>query len=92
VYDCGTIQRSVYSCIIDSSAFVEKLTCNRLSKYIIDCRHGKVAETEDETKLMLSLVEEHSTFEDIVENTDLQNGLDSLESSPRDGQVVVSAT
>ena len=77
--------------MIGSSASVEKLTCNSLSKYLIDCRHGKVAETEDETKLMLKLAEEYSTFEDVVGKTDLQEGLDSSKSSPSSGQVVASA-
>lgn len=92
MYDCGTIKRLVHSCVIDSLVILEKLTCNSLSKYIIDCRHGKVAETEDETKLMLKLAEEYSTFEDVVGKTDLQEGLDSSKSSPSSGQVVASAT
>lgn len=75
-----------------SSASGDALTSDSLSKYILDFRHGKVAEAEDETKLMLDLVEEYSTFEDIVRKKDFKNGLDCWERSTREGQVVVSAT
>lgn len=67
------------------------LISNSLSKYIIDLRHGKAGEIEDETKLMLNLVEEYSTFEDIVRKVDLKDESDGLKSSQHDGQVVASA-
>jgi len=67
------------------------LTSNSLSKYIIDRRHGKVGAIEDETKLMLNLVEEYSTFENIVRKVDLKDERDGLQSSQHDGQVVASA-
>lgn len=79
---CGTIV----------SASVNVLTSNSLSHYIIDRRHGKAGEAEDETKLMLNLVEENCTFEDIITKTDLKGELDGLESTQHVGQVVASAT
>ncbi|KAJ9645318.1 hypothetical protein H2199_003324 [Coniosporium tulheliwenetii] len=63
-------------------------TIRRLSNYILKQRHGEAyTDTEDETQMMLDLVEEYGMFED----TDQANGHVDRQSngSASDGEVVV---
>ena len=89
VYDCGTIKRCVQSCFIGSSVSVDALTSISLSKYLVDTRHGRVAEREDEAKFMLDLVSEYGAFTDEDGNTVITEKANGLESRPHDGDVVV---
>ncbi len=58
-----------------------------LSKYLIDRRHGKAGDSEDEIKLMGDLVEQYSDFKDVDRAVESKGVDDDL----RNGHVVVSA-
>ena len=71
-------------------SFRRHLTCASLSQYLIDRRHGKEIEKEDETKLMLDLVQEYSRFEDMDGEIQCEHEGSGSQRKPYDGQVVVS--
>lgn len=87
------LSRGAYShgCLF-SSVSVNALTSYSLSKYMFDRRLGKVVENEDETKVMLDLVQEYGDFTDRARNVELSNGLNGLESRSQGGEVVVRGT
>lgn len=87
------LSRRAYShaCLF-SSVSVAALTSYSLSKYMVDHRHGKVVENEDETKVMLNLVQEYGSFTEKDRNIELSNGLNGLESKSHGGEVVVRGT
>ncbi|KAI9700250.1 MAG: hypothetical protein M1836_002264 [Candelina mexicana] len=64
-------------------------TTKRLSKYLIDRRHGRKADQEDETQLMLDLVKEYSEFEVPPTQSTTQSGAVEPEGKDQIDDVVV---
>ena len=91
VYDCGSIDGYVEE-TFGYKLVTQLMNDHRLSKYLIGLRNGKVAESEDETRIMRELVGTYGTFSQGPKDKSLDGTARTHTSSVSDGDVVVSTT